>query len=176
MYNGFYTEISNVFSNKSSIKNGFTFPPITADPKKYNYCIKYDLLQNLVNDKPLKAYKRLYTLAIGENDQRTLNELYPVLTSNIAILNKVNSIIKTHITLIEAHGDKYIDEIKKQLNNLKPLLSFIYEFRFNEKHFDYLLDHTISLNVLEKISEDFETIIRNQTLKYKIKISRKYLL
>lgn len=176
IYNGFYTEISNVFANESAIKNGYTFPPLSANPENYEYCIKYNLLEYIENNKPLKALKRVFTLASLAKDETTINKLLPILTSNIAILNKANSIIKTHISIIELYGKEFNNEIKLQLNNLKPFLSYIYEFPFNEKHIDELLDSSVSLKLLENISDRFDKTISKQTIDYNFKIPKKYIL
>lgn len=176
IYAGFYTEMSNVFSNESSIKNGYTFPPLSADPKNYEYCIKYNLLEYIENNKPLKALKRVFTLAGLAGDETTTNKLIPILTSNLAILNKANSIIKTHISIIELYGNQYNKEIKTQLNNLKPFLSYIYQFPFNEKHIDDLLDSSVSLKLLENISDRFDKTIKKYTIDYNFKIPKKYIL
>ena len=180
-FNGFYTEISNVFSNKSALKYGRTFPPITPNPDEYSYCIKYNLLEFLTFNKPLKALKRVYTLALTDDDKKLLHKLYPILISNVAILNKANSIIKTFISIIEKYGNKYNNEIRQQLNNLKVLISNIYEFNFNEMEIDKVFDNKkVSLEVLENVSDKFDNVINKQTNKlideYKITIPKKYLL
>jgi hypothetical protein len=176
IYAGFFTEISNVFSNESSIKNGFTFPPLSADPKNYKYCIKFNLLEYIVNNKPLKALKRVWTLASLEGDLTTLNKLYPIISSNLSIINKANAIIKTCISIIELYGNQYNEEIKLQLNNLKPFLSYIYQFPFNEKHIDELLSSSVSLKLLENISDRFDNTINKITIGYNFKIPKKYIL
>jgi hypothetical protein len=176
IYSGYFTEISNVFSNKSAIKNGLTFPPITPDPKLFEYCIKYNLLEYIENGKNLKALKRVWSLASDANDLITLEKIYPIITSNLAILNKANSIIKTHISIIELYGNVYNREIKRQLNNLKPFLSFIYEFPFNEKHIDELLDNRVNLNLLNDLSDRFDKTINKRVLDFNFKIPKKYIL
>jgi len=180
IYSGFYTEISNIFSNQSAIKYGRTFAPITPDPTKYDYCIKYNLLEYIVFKKPLKALKRCWTLAITDNDNKTLETLYPIISSNVAILNRASSIIKTHSTIIEKYGNKYNIEIKKQLDNLKPYISHVYEFDFNEKHIDDLLDNSVSIKLLSQLSDDLDDIVSTETEKlikyYKFKIPSRYIL
>jgi hypothetical protein len=108
-------------------------------------------------------------------------KLYPILISNVAILNKANSILKTFISIIEKYGNKYNNEIRQQLNNLKVLISNIYEFNFNEMEIDKVFDNkNVSLKVLENVSDKFDNVINKQTNKlideYKITIPKKYLL
>ncbi len=57
IYNGFYTEISNVFSNASSLKDGLSFLPITPNQAKYQEAIKYNLLELLEKKKNYTSVK-----------------------------------------------------------------------------------------------------------------------
>jgi hypothetical protein len=180
IYNGFYTEISNVFSNASSIKNGLSFMPITPNPAKYQEAIKYNLLELLENKKWLKSLKRVYTLALTDDNKKLLQKLFPILMSNIGMLNKCNSILKTFITIKEIYGSKYDKQIKIQLNNLKSYVANIYEFNFNEKTLDKLFDKSHSVKSLESIADKIDDTVNNQTKilidKYNIKIPKTYIL
>ena len=180
IYNGFYTEISNVFSNASSIKNGLSFMPITPNPAKYEEAIKYNLLELLENKKWLKSLKRVYTLALTDDNKKLLQKLFPILMSNIGMLNKCNSILKTFITIKEQYGNKYNKQIKIQLNNLKSYVANIYEFNFNEKTLDKLFDKSQSVKSLESITDKIDDTVNQQTKilidKYNIKIPKTYIL
>ena len=180
IYNGFYTEISNVFSNASSIKDGLSFMPITPNPAKYQEAIKYNLLELLENKKWLKSLKRVYTLALTDDNKKLLQKLFPILMSNIGMLNKCNSILKTFITIKEIYGSKYDKQIKIQLNNLKSYVANIYEFNFNEKTLDKLFDKSQSVKSLESISDKIDDTVNKQTKilidRYNIKIPKTYIL
>ena len=180
IYNGFYTEISNVFSNASSIKDGLSFMPITPNPKNYEEAIKYNLLELLENKKWLKSLKRVYTLALTDDNKKLLQQLFPILMSNIGMLNKCNSILKTFITIKEQYGNKYDKQIKIQLNNLKSYVANIYEFNFNEKTLDKLFDKSQSVKSLESISDKIDDTVNKQTKilidRYNIKIPKTYIL
>jgi hypothetical protein len=160
---GFYTEISNIFTTESSSKYGLTFLPITPNIQNYDEAIKYNLLEFLVHGKYLKALKRLYSLGLQKKDMKLIHQLFPILTSNVGILNKANSIIKTCIDIIDKYGTKYNDEIKLQLNNLKVFLSNIYQFNFDELKVDKTLDEKPSINKLEKLSDKLDDIVNKET-------------
>jgi predicted nucleotidyltransferase len=160
---GFYTEISNIFMTESSSKYGLTFLPITPNIQNYDEAIKYNLLEFLVHGKYLKALKRLYSLGLQKKDMKLIHQLFPILTSNVGILNKSNSIIKTCIDIISKYGLKYNNEIKLQLNNLKVFLSNIYQFDFDELNVDKQLDEKPSINKLEKLSDKLDEIVNKET-------------
>jgi hypothetical protein len=94
---------------------------------------------------------------------KLIHQLFPILTSNVGILNKANSIIKTCIDIIDKYGTKYNDEIKLQLNNLKVFLSNIYQFNFDELKVDKTLDEKPSINKLEKLSDKLDEIVNKET-------------
>jgi len=177
---GFYTEMSNVFTTESSSKYGLTFLPITPNIQNYDEAIKYNLLEFLVHNKYLKALKRLYSLGLQKKDMKLIHQLFPILTSNIGILNKANSIIKTCIDIMDKYGPKYNNEIKLQLNNLKVFLSNIYQFDFDELNVDKKLDEKPSINKLEKLSDKLDEIINKETKKMikenNIIINKQYIL
>lgn len=177
---GFYTEISNIFTTESSSKYGLTFLPITPNIQNYDEAIKYNLLEFLVHNKYLKALKRLYSLGLQKKDMKLIYQLFPILTSNVGILNKANSIIKTCIDIMDKYGSKYNNEIKLQLNNLKVFLSNIYQFDFDELKVDKKLDEKPSINKLEKLSDKLDEIVNKETKilinKNNIIIDKRYIL
>lgn len=174
----YYTEISNVFTVKNA--DDITFAPLTTNIKDYVYCIKYNLLEYLTNGYSLKTLKRIFSLAVAYKDNKTINEIVPIIVSNVGLLNKANSIIKTFIDIMDKYGNKYNDEIAKQLNNLKLLVSNIYQFNFNEKKLDRQLDEQPNIKLLESIAEELTNIINKNTNKLieeiNFKIPSKYIL
>jgi hypothetical protein len=183
IFNGFYTEMSNVFIIKSATKYGLTFLPLSPKPDDYDSCIKYNLEEYMTYSKYLKAIKRLYSMANHNNNNKLMVKLNKVLLSDIGILNKANNIIKTIINIIELGKNIDIKEINIQLDNLKPLLSNIYEFSFNEKKLDFDIDKIIkkfNLKQLEDITIKLDNKINTYTHKlikeYNIKIPSNYYL
>jgi len=182
IFNGFYTEMSNVFIIKSAIQNGLTFLPLSPNPNEYDRCIKYNMEEYFNFNKPLKALKRLYTIANYNNNKSFMTKLNKILLSNIGILNKANNIIKTIINIVEL-GNADMDEIKRQLDNIKPLLSNIYEFNFNEKSLDIDIDNIINkfnIKYLEELTSRIDDKINTETYRlmsyYKIKVPNRYYL
>jgi predicted nucleotidyltransferase len=181
--NGFYTEMSNVFLIKSASKQGLVFLPLSPNPKYYGEAIRYNLEEYLTSGYYLKALKRVYTLAQTDNDNKLMLKIQPILTSNVGILNKANSIIKTIISIVENGYKVDMEEIKFQLDNLKLLISNIYEFNFGEKNIDKTIDDInkkFNLSSLEKLSDKLTDTINTETHniinEYKIHIPDTYFL
>jgi hypothetical protein len=186
--NGFYTEISNIFIDDYSGKHGLIFYPISPDIKHYEEAIKYNLMEYLDHHKYLKALKRMFIMAIYKRDDPLLKKLFPVLLSDVGLLNKANSIIKTIISLYETDQAQDINQIAFQLDGLKPMISNVYQFEFGEKGIDHKIDTIIhglknskkTIKELESLSDTIDKIINVQTLKLieenNIKFDKKYLL
>ena len=186
--NGFYTEISNIFIDEFSSKHGLVFYPISPDVKHYEEAIKYNLMEYLDKHKYLKALKRMFIMALYKKDMPLLKKLFPVLLSDVGLLNKASSIIKTIISLYETNQAHDKHQIAFQLDNLKPLISNVYQFEFGEKGIDHTIDTIIhslknskkTINDLEKLSDKLDEVSNNETLKIikekNIKFDKKYLL
>ena len=90
------------------------------------------------------------------------------------------------ITNLKKRQELLFDKVKEiniQLDNLKPLLSNIYEFSFNEKKLDFDIDKIIkkfNLKQLEDITIKLDNKINTYTHKlikeYNIKIPSNYYL
>jgi hypothetical protein len=186
--NGFYTEISNIFIDDYSSKHGLVFYPISPDVKHYEEAIKYNLMEYLDKHKYLKALKRMFIMALYKKDMPLLKKLFPVLLSDVGLLNKASSIIKTIISLYETNQAQDTKQIAFQLDNIKPLISNVYQFEFGEKGIDAEIDKVIhnlknskkSIKELEKLSDDLDSVSNRETLKLiqenHIKFDKKYLL
>ena len=189
VYNGFFTEMSNIFITERTSKHGLVFYPVSAQPKYYEEAIKYNLFEYL-NNKDLhllKALKRLYTLALLFNDKIMLEKIAPILVSDVGRLNKVSNIMSTCVDLIEKLPQPPVEQIKQQINNLKPVLANIYEFSFDEKYIDQVMDDISSAKYskdkmakkLDEIIIYFNDIINAQTKQYikdyRIIIGKQYL-
>jgi hypothetical protein len=185
--NGFYTEISNIFIDDYTQKHALVFYPISPDIKQYDNAIKYNLMEYLSHHKYLKAVKRMFIMALFKKDNALLKKIFPLLLSDIGLLNKANSIIKTIISLYELDKQD-VKIIDFQLDNLKPLISNVYQFEFGEDKIDNIID-TIRAQLknkkatianLEALSDKLDEIINKQTLIYikdnNLTFPKKYLL
>jgi hypothetical protein len=185
--NGFYTEISNIFIDEYTQKHALVFYPISPDVKQYDNAIKYNLMEYLAHHKYLKAVKRMFVIALFKKDKKMLNKIFPLLLSDIGLLNKANSIIKTMISLYELNKQD-VKETSFQLDNLKPLISNVYQFEFGEQKIDNIIDNIrgqlknkkATIDNLEALSEKLDEIINKNTLLYinnnNLTFPKKYLL
>lgn len=186
IYQGFYTEMSNIFMTNYSSKHGLVFYPVSAQPKHYEDAIKFNLFEYVQNKMWLKALKRVFTLALLKNDQKLLKQIAPLLISSIGRLNKVTSIFTTIVDMLEKLSHPPMKMIKTQINNIKPVLSIIYEFPFGEKQIDETLDHicrskkATMIKSINEVNEHCKKVINEQTLQYMkknhINIPKSYFL
>lgn len=187
IYQGFYTEMSNIFITKNSSNKGLVFYPISPDPNHYNDAIKYNLFEYLNSEQPnyLKALKRAFVLAKMENDQSMLQKISPLLVSDVGRLNKATNVLSTIQSMLENLSHPPIKAIDFQLNNLKPWLANIYQFPFNEKAVDSIIDKICRVNprnkivLIESLNDQLKRVINKQTMIYiekaDIKIPKRYL-
>jgi len=185
--NGFYTEISNIFIDEYTQKHALVFYPISPDVKQYDNAIKYNLMEYLSHHKYLKAVKRMFVIALFKKDNVQLKKIFPLLLSDIGLLNKANSIIKTMISLYELDKQD-VKQTSFQLDNLKPLISNVYQFEFGEEKIDNIIDKIrgqlknkkATINNLEALSDKFDEIINKQSIIYikdnNLTFPKKYLL
>jgi len=185
--NGFYTEISNIFIDEYTQKHALVFYPISPDVKQYDNAIKYNLMEYLSHHKYLKAVKRMFVIALFKKDNKTIKKIFPLLLSDIGLLNKANSIIKTMISLYELNKQD-VKETSFQLDNLKPLISNVYQFEFGEQKIDNIIDNIreqlknkkTTIDNLEALSKKLDEIINKNTLLYinnnNLTFPKKYLL
>jgi len=185
--NGFYTEISNIFIDEYTQKHALVFYPISPDVKQYDNAIKYNLMEYLSHHKYLKAVKRMFVIALFKKDNKTIKKIFPLLLSDIGLLNKANSIIKTMISLYELNKQD-VKETSFQLDNLKPLISNVYQFEFGEQKIDNIIDNIreqlknkkATIDNLEALSKKLDEIINKNTLLYinnnNLTFPKKYLL
>ena len=186
-YNGVFTEITNVLMSYLNEQEGLVFLPISAKKEFAEDAIKYNLFEFMHHkDKNyLKAMKRLFTLAKMKHDSKTLNQVFPLLVSDIGLLNKVGAILSTLKDMIEKLKNPPMKAIQANIDHLKAMVANIYQFPFGEKRLVEELTelmHTSKnqlMNRLEDLIERIHHIVNQQTLKYmhdhKIKVDSIYL-
>jgi hypothetical protein len=154
IYQGYYTEMSNILISKEGTKNGLIFYPFSAQPQHYEDAIKYNLLEYVVDENYLKALKRVFTLALMNDDKKLLKKIAPLLVSDVSRLNKVASILTTHSDMLMKLDPPPVSIIKFQIDSLKSYLANIYMFPFGEKNIDKMIDKiTRSKSIVNMIKE-----------------------
>ena len=170
IYQGFYTEMSNILMlENNSSHHTLEFLPLTTNVNHFLTALKFNLFEYLHNkDKNyLKAMKRMFSIAILLNDSNTVLKLFPLLQSNIAILNRVKGILTTIRDMLDKHKPNQL--MLTMLDNMKPILANIFEFNFDERHIDDIIDSINKKNIKEKIDaiiDKFANIINRETHKY----------
>lgn len=173
-FDGTFTEISNILISYQSEKYGLDFLPIASDPNMHSDAVKYNILEYLYGKHKnyLKVLKRVYSLAINDNNIDLVNKISPILVSNISLLSKVSSILATLIDMLEKLPNPPMKEIRYNIDKCRTKLSNIYQFPFNEKYIDMELVRAQNLNKentvksLENIRDIMNKYINSQTLKY----------
>ena len=140
LYNGFYTEISNIILTYLSMKNKIDGMPFEVNNNKHG--LTFDIFEFMNSNPPklLKALKRIFSLANTYNNYHVINKIVPICKSDIMILSKCASIIDTLILMFDKLPNPPIKEIKTNVDNLKILLSQIIEFNYNEKNIYMCID------------------------------------
>ena len=173
-FNGILTEISNILISYQSEKNGLNYLPIASDPDMHVDAVKYNIIEYLhgKHKNYLKVLKRIYSMAVNDNDNTLANKIAPILVSNIALLSKVSSILATLIDMLEKLPHPPMNDIRYNIDQCRSKLSNIYQFPFNEKHIDNELIRAQNMNkdntlkCLENIKDLMSKIINSETLKY----------
>jgi hypothetical protein len=182
IYQGFYTEMSNILMlQNNSSHHILEFLPLTTNVNHFLTALKFNLFEYLHHkDKNyLKAIKRMFSIAVLLDDNNMVLKIFPLLQSNVAILNRVNGILKTIRDMLDKYSANEL--MLTMLNNMKPVLANIFEFDFAERRIDDIIDHINKTNIKEKIDmliDRFNKVINRETLKYinanHIFITKKY--
>jgi len=154
-YSDRYLEMSTFFILKSQVEY------INVESNYFN-----NFQKSLLNDiahyqeiKPFKAVKRVWSLARLTNDEKTLETLYELIKSNIALLAQVNTDIETLILLVE-HSSKFdIDFVLNELDGFRERLSPILDIPIDFEKLNIMIDNIKLLFKFELANESGKNII-----------------
>jgi len=173
--NNKFTEFTNVLVFLFKGKDGRIQYSAAVDGDEFKNNLK-NMTFSLFNDKNpnyLKGFKRIFTLARIYKDTQTLNKIYPLLISDINLLNKGKSDINAILTVMEDY-DIPIEVIRINLDEIKTELSNIADFDFNEKKIATTINDIYSGKIkkgdiyktLKDITKQMQLVINQQTLNY----------
>ena len=174
-YDGIYTEITNVFMSYLNDKHSIVFLPVANTKQSIMDGIKYSLIENLCGKKPnyLKVMKRVFSLSKLDNNKRMINKLMPLLTGDIALLNKCCSILETLNGMLESLRNPPMKGIKRNLTELKTRLGQIYQFKFSEKSIDDVIDELCNMNnkhemieIIDELIKKIKFVVNNETIDF----------
>lgn len=140
--------------------------------------LKRDILKQLKKNKYFKIIKRLYSISTYTKDFKTARILAPLLISNVSKLSMINSDLSTLQLLMRLKKKVNTNIVKIELERIKEMLGNILDIDFQGKLDDiYKLmdytyksileqDHEEAEILLDDITDYFQVITNNETLKY----------
>lgn len=175
--NGRYIEVSNFLSLIEIDKNG-NQTLINGKQPDYIKSIKSDVKsffsENNLN--AFKATKRLWLLAATFKDQKMLEKINKLISSDAGIMYQVASDIKTLIDIFNTLNTPPYDYLFKEIDDFRNRLSFVYNIPFDEKYIDDLIINITNglhlnkdiVNVLTDILDHLMVRLNKYTLDYDI--------
>lgn len=121
-----------------------------------------DIMEQLINYlspdhfNPLKAAKRMWSLAKQFNDVEMLNKINPLLSSGIALLGQIKSDIQSIVDMYEKVIPLPYDKIYEELDGFKHKMSTINDISFDVVGLNSIIDNILN-NKLN--SDNFYTAI-----------------
>lgn len=184
---GRYIEISNFLVMEYYDKNGIR-KPLNAPMYDLIPRVKEDV-KKFINENTFKANKRLWILARLENDNKMLNKLQQLLSSDAGDLYILLSDIETIYSMLENLGSQApFDDLIRGIDEIKVKLARIYNVPIpHEKinnDLNYILNNELPrvniIAILKKVHEYLKNILNKYTKEFDEKIGimpipKKYL-
>lgn len=160
---GRYVEITNFFH--------ISYNPSEIDMQEYMKSLKESAMENYKEKNYMKMVKRLLTYYMLKKNERMSQKLYQLIDSGKGIMYKAIADIKTLLYLLEHHKPPS-NKVITHLDSVKYRLDNIYEFPFQEKKVDEVIERIKTtpskhaMKELEALSEHLSTILNQQTIHY----------
>jgi len=104
-----------------------------------------DDINHYMNEKPLKAIKRAWSLAKIKKDVQTMDKLKDIMKSNLSLLSQINADIETIVLLVE-HGSAYdVQFVINQVEKFKESIASILDIKIDEKVIYVMVENIISI-------------------------------
>ena len=133
-------------------------------------------IKKLYHKKTLKLLKRIYSINKMIQDYDICELVFPILNSDINLLNSVSSYLKTLYALIDDKTIKIDDEhVYTEIDIICDSLFRINTIKIDDKYYNkiknlyYLIEKRKLLNVLsliDSITDDFDKIVEKKTNDY----------
>ena len=154
-----WIEITNYFD---VVNNGKEF-----NSSKYVETLKINMLKYYFDKNWFKFSKRLLAYSLFKKDKALSNKLFSIVHSGLGIMYQQYSELKAIEYLIK-HYHLPISKFYPQLQAMKMRLGNVYEFEFNEKYLDKLLDKGDIEAVVEHLYKCFNDYTYKQLNKLHI--------
>lgn len=128
------------------------------------------------NFKPLKAVKRMWTIAMINKDIFMLKKLTPLINSGVGILNQIAADMETIMGMIQNYKILPLNDILNMISNFKSRLANVINIPLDYEKINIFIDDTIDTNDpeiiykrLKFLREKIKNIINIYTMDYLIK-------
>jgi hypothetical protein len=177
LVNGMYTEITNLFKLTARDPRTGQVTYLSQPDADYRYSLRQDLIKysDPSHPKYLKLAKRLWSLSILTEDQRTLKTLKPLLESGIARLGQLRALVETLISLFQTVRMPLVTAFE-QIQRLNFTIGSIPYNILSQAGAEELCNQIHQLDQcrsvhrvvskLEEIYEILDYVVQKQTLKY----------
>jgi hypothetical protein len=143
-----WIEITNYFD---TVNNAEEFKS-----DKYIETLKLNLLKYYYEKNWFKMTKRLLAYSLFKKDTNLSNKLFSIVNSGLGILYQQYSELNAMEYLIEKYNVP-MTKLYPQLQAIKMRLGNVYEFEFNEKHLDELIDRGDIKSVINHLYDCFNS-------------------
>lgn len=123
--------------------------------------------------KPLKAVKRMWTVAMLRDDKNMLDKLTPLINSDIGLLNQINGDIESIIGILEKISNLPIASIRKEIDNFKARLAHISQINLDFESFNNIFDELqlikdkyLLREELKNLKKQLQKIINHESIHY----------
>ena len=157
--NGNYIELTNFFVLMYLDKNGE--PKYVNSPmENYIQQLLWDINHYFNKPEPkfMKATKRIWSLAVNQNDGEVLEKLYKLFSSDASILYQISAEIETLLDILNKVEKPPLDDIIDQIERFKARINVVYNipsFTKQEENDIYIFIDDI-VNIYKKNKKSME--------------------
>jgi hypothetical protein len=171
--NGNYTEITNFLLLMYTDEHGRSHPVNIGLADRISSLIgDIKLYSSGSHKKSLKVAKRMWALAQSIDDQTTIEKLYPLFSSDAAIMSQVSSEIETLCLMLTKLDKPPLDIMIKQIDHFKTRIGNIMISLDESAIFGYIntitkmyqatknkIDKELVINILKQVAEHLNKVV-----------------
>lgn len=169
LISGRYIEFSNMLSFVLVDKFGTrTVLNQNPSPEEIINGIKIDitkLLYSKIGFKPFKAMKRMWSIGRIENHPQVIDDLTPIMQSDLGRLSQITSEIETIINMIEKVDDIPMDNILNEIDGWRYRLENVYDIDIDQNMINEMIKSIlsdVSHNVVKNVVIEKLTMLKKK--------------